>query len=65
LVYLHNKVECKLYVSCNKLQVKTLSIESGLRIKDQENEGIIGLDDEVLIRQYGAYKCENKSLIEY
>ncbi|RDX65566.1 Sphingosine kinase 1, partial [Mucuna pruriens] len=47
------------------LKVKAFSLEPGPRTKDQEKEGIIDSDGEVLARGKGTYKCEQKALMVY
>ncbi|KAL5096595.1 hypothetical protein RYX36_000922 [Vicia faba] len=47
------------------LKVKAFSLEPGSRTKDQEKEGIIDSDGEVLARGKGTYKCEQKALMAY
>lgn len=54
-----------IYVSCNILQVKAFSLEPGPRTKDQEKEGIIDSDGEVLARGKGTFRCEHKALMAY
>ncbi|XP_017434185.1 sphingosine kinase 1 isoform X2 [Vigna angularis] len=47
------------------LKVKAFSLQPGPRTKDQEKEGIIDADGEVLARGKGTYKCEEKTLMTY
>ncbi|XP_027332102.1 sphingosine kinase 1-like isoform X2 [Abrus precatorius] len=47
------------------LKVKAFSLQPGPRTKDQEKEGIIDSDGEVLARGKGTYKCEQKALMNY
>lgn len=45
--------------------MKAFILEPGPRTKDQEKEGILDSDGEVLARGKGTYKCEQKSLMSY
>ncbi|KAK2393447.1 Sphingosine kinase 1 [Trifolium repens] len=47
------------------LKVKAFNLQPGPRTRDQEKEGIIDSDGEVLARGKGTYKCEQKSLMAY
>ncbi|KAE9591773.1 hypothetical protein Lal_00038997 [Lupinus albus] len=47
------------------IKVKAFILEPGSRTKDQEKEGIIDSDGEVLARGKGTYKCEEKALMTY
>ncbi|XP_047166134.1 sphingosine kinase 1-like isoform X2 [Vigna umbellata] len=47
------------------LKVKALVLEPGPRLGDQEKEGIIDADGEVLARGKGSYHCEQKALMAY
>ncbi|RDX77362.1 Sphingosine kinase 1, partial [Mucuna pruriens] len=47
------------------LKVKVLVLEPGRRLGDQEKEGIIDADGEVLARGKGSYQCEQKALMAY
>ncbi|KAG4948402.1 hypothetical protein JHK82_041585 [Glycine max] len=47
------------------LKVKAFNLQPGPRTKDQEKEGIIDSDGEVLARGKGTYKCEQKTLMAY
>ncbi|KAL2343965.1 hypothetical protein Fmac_005250 [Flemingia macrophylla] len=47
------------------LKVKVMVLEPGPRLRDQEKEGIIDADGEVLARGKGSYKCEQKTLMAY
>jgi len=47
------------------MQVKAFSLLPGPRTKDQEKEGIIDVDGEVLARGKGTYKSEEKTLMVY
>lgn len=47
------------------LKVKVMVLEPGPRLGDQEKEGIIDVDGEVLARGKGSYRCEEKTLMAY
>ncbi|KAE9595016.1 hypothetical protein Lal_00041110 [Lupinus albus] len=47
------------------LKVKAFILEPGPRTKDQEKQGIIDSDGEVLARGKGTYKYEKKALMAY
>ncbi|KAK7246586.1 hypothetical protein RIF29_41455 [Crotalaria pallida] len=47
------------------LKVKAFILEPGPRTQDQEKEGIIDSDGEVLARGKGTYNCEQKGLMAY
>ncbi|KAK7400492.1 hypothetical protein VNO78_11700 [Psophocarpus tetragonolobus] len=47
------------------LKAKVLVLEPGPRLRDQEKEGIIDADGEVLARGKGSYQCEQKALMAY
>ncbi|XP_061367679.1 sphingosine kinase 1-like [Gastrolobium bilobum] len=47
------------------LKVKAFILEPGPRLEDQEKEGIIDADGEVLARGKGSYQCEQKALMAY
>ncbi|XP_061367676.1 sphingosine kinase 1-like isoform X2 [Gastrolobium bilobum] len=50
---------------CMYLKVKAFILEPGPRLEDQEKEGIIDADGEVLARGKGSYQCEQKALMAY
>lgn len=45
--------------------MKVLVLEPGPRLEEQEKEGIIDVDGEVLARGKGSYQCEQKALMAY
>ncbi|CAJ1936342.1 unnamed protein product [Sphenostylis stenocarpa] len=47
------------------LKVKVLVLEPGTRLGDQEKEGILDADGEVLARGNGSYQCEQNALMAY
>ncbi|KAK7327963.1 hypothetical protein VNO77_22057 [Canavalia gladiata] len=47
------------------LKVRAFSLQPGPRTNDQEKEGIIDSDGEVLARGKGTYMCEQKALMAY
>ncbi|TKY59337.1 Sphingosine kinase 1 [Spatholobus suberectus] len=47
------------------LKVKVLVLEPGPRLGEQQEEGIIDVDGEVLARGKGSYQCEQKALMAY
>lgn len=47
------------------LKVKAFVLEPGARIDEEDKEGIIDSDGEVLARGRKSYKCDEKALMSY
>ena len=46
-------------------KVKAFVLEPGARIDEEDKEGIIDSDGEVLARGRKSYKCDEKALMSY